>query len=84
VPPTYRTGVLWGVLALLLLFGTVASAFVVWAVTDLYLAHRFWLDVPVLALSLAAATVLLLLLAGILYRVDRLRGEPHRRVELFE
>ncbi|MCI4345646.1 MAG: hypothetical protein L3K07_02675 [Thermoplasmata archaeon] len=82
--PTYRTGVLWAVLALLLLFGTVASAFVVWAITDLYTAHRFWLDLPVLAVAIVVATVLLLLLAGILYRVDRLRGEPHRRVELFE
>lgn len=80
----YRTGVLWGVLLLLLMFGTLASAGSVWAVTDLLTSRHYAFDLVVLALTAAAATVLFLLLLGILYRVDRLRGVPHRRVALFE
>jgi hypothetical protein len=82
--PEYRTGVLWGVLALLLLFGTVASAFLVWAVTDWWALHRTALDAVTFGVAGAIAAFAFLLLAGILYRVDRLRGVPHRRVALFE
>ena len=83
-PPHYRTGALWGVLTVLLLMGTVASAFFVWGLTDLYGNGRYLLDLPVLAISAFLAAVALLLILGILYRVDRLRGTPHRRIELFD
>jgi hypothetical protein len=82
--PKYRTGALWGVLAVLLLMGTVASAFFVWGVTDLYGTGRLLLDVPVLIVSGFLTTFAFLLLVGVLYRVDRLRGVPHRRIELFD
>ena len=83
-PPRYRTGPLWAVLTLLLLGGTVSAAFFVWGLTDLYGSGRWYLDVPVLVVSAFAASFLLLLLTGVLYRVDRLRGVPHREVRLFE
>ncbi len=83
-PPRYRTGPLWAVLTLLLLGGTVSAAFFVWGLTDLFSSNRWYLDVPVLVLAGFLATFFLLLLTGVLYRVDRLRGVPHREVSLFE
>ncbi len=82
--PKYGTGALWGVLTLLLLMGTVASAFVVWGVTDLYSSGRYLLDMAVLLPAAFLAALAFLLIAGILYRVDRIRGVLDRRVELFE
>jgi hypothetical protein len=72
------------VLAVLLLFGTVASAFVVYGVTGLLAHGRWWVDGPLAVVAAAAALWILLLLTGLLYRIDRLRGTPHRRIELFE
>jgi hypothetical protein len=83
-PPNYKTGALWGVLTVLLLIGTVASAFVVWGLTDLYTNGRYLLDLVDLLVSGFLTTVAFLLIVGILYRVDRLRGVPHRRIELFD
>lgn len=82
-PVRYKTGVLWGVLALLLLGGTVSAAFFVYGVTDLWATGRL-IDVGILLAGAALATFFLLLLVGILYRVDRLRGVPHREVALFD
>jgi hypothetical protein len=84
MPESYRTGVLWGVLLLLLTLGTAGSAFVVWAATRLLGPSGSFLDLAALVAALFVTVVLFLLLTGILYRVDRLRGVPHRRVELFE
>jgi hypothetical protein len=83
-PVRYRTGALWGVLALLLLFGVIAAATFVYGLTDLFATGRVWLDVPTMVVGGFVASVLLLLIIGILYRVDRLRGVPHRTVELFD
>ena len=83
-PPKYRTGALWTVLTLLLLVGTVASAFVVYGLTQLYATGQYLLDVPILAAGAVVTVVALLLIMGILYRVDRLRGVPVRRLELFD
>ncbi len=82
-PVRYRTGWLWVVLSLLLLLGTVASAFFVYGLTDLWNTGRL-LDVPILVGGAFVAVVMFLLLAGVLYRVDRLRGVAHREVRLFE
>jgi putative exporter of polyketide antibiotics len=82
--PKYRTGWLWGVLALLLLIGTVAAAFVVYGLTDLFATGNWAVDVPAFVGGGAVASIAMLLLTGILYRVDRLRGVPHREVALFE
>lgn len=79
----YRTGALWGILAVLLLIGTVGAAFFVYGVTDLWGTGRA-IDLLILAGGAAVATIALLLLVGMLYRVDRVRGVPHREVRLFE
>jgi hypothetical protein len=83
-PPHYRTGALWGVLTVLLFVGTLASAFFVYGLTDLFATGRYLFDVPILMVGAFTAGVALLLIVGVLYRVDRLRGVPHRRVELFD
>ncbi|HKV90455.1 MAG TPA: hypothetical protein VJQ43_04560 [Thermoplasmata archaeon] len=82
--PKYRTGWLWGVLAILLMVGTIAAAFVVYGLTDLFANGNWLLDVPALVGGGLVASLAMLLLTGILYRVDRLRGVPHREVRLFE
>jgi len=82
--PTYRTGWLWAVLTLLLITGTVGSAFVVYGLTDLAGTGRWFPDALEAAAGFVVAALSLLFLAGMLYRVDRLRGVPHRRVGLFE
>ena len=82
--PQYRTGALWGVLTLLLLVGTVSSAFFVYGLTDLYATGHYLVDVPVLLGGAFVACIALLLIMGILYKVDRLRGVPVRRMEIFD
>ena len=82
-PPRYRTGWLWLVLAFLLVVGTVASAFVVYGFLGVLNGELL----PYLPIGIGAgvvAALALLLLTGMLYRVDRLRGVPHREVRLFE
>lgn len=82
--PRYRTGALWGVLTLFLLVGTVAAAFVVYGFTDLLRTGRWFPDLVELAAGGVVASLAMLLLTGLLYRVDRVRGVPHRRIDLFE
>ena len=82
--PQYRYGTLWGVLTLLLLGGIVSSAFVVYGLTDLFTTGRVLLDVTIVVVGGFLCSVMLLLIIGILYRVDRVRGVPHRRIELFD
>lgn len=80
--PVWKTGTLWGILALFLVFGTVGAATFVYGVLGLAaggLAYVIPLGVGALVGSLS-----FLFLAGILYRVDRYRGATQRRVELFE
>ncbi|MFZ0830272.1 MAG: hypothetical protein WCB18_08385 [Thermoplasmata archaeon] len=82
--PKYKYGTLWAVLLLFMAAGTVAATYVVWGLSDLVLTGHYLVDVPV-AIGAAVVTVLcVLFIAGILYRVDRLRGVPHREVALFE
>jgi membrane protein implicated in regulation of membrane protease activity len=80
--PVWKTGWLWGVLALLLLVGTVGAATFVYGLTGL--AAGDVASVVALGLGGFVAFVAFLLIAGVLYRVDRYRGTPQRRVELFE
>lgn len=82
-PPKYKTGWLWGVLAIFVTIGTAASAFVVYGIQETL--EGFWF--PYLPIAFAAGFVALLcilLITGILYRVDRFRGTPHKVVALFE
>ena len=82
--PKFRTGVIWGLLALFLTLGTAAAGFFVWGLAGLLSTHAYLLDGVVMVLGAFTAVYLMLLIVGILYRIDRLRGVPHRRVELFE
>lgn len=82
--PKYRTGVLWSILLLLSLGGTVSATYVVWGLSDLAVTRHYLLDVPLAVAGLFFAGLCILLVTGILYRVDRLRGVPHREVALFE
>jgi hypothetical protein len=80
--PQWKTGVLWGILALFLILGAVGSAAVVYGVTGLA-AGNLWGAVA-LPVGAAVAVLSFLFMAGILYRVDRYRGANSRKVELFE
>jgi hypothetical protein len=64
--------------------GAVGASYVVWGVSDLILTGRYLLDVPVTVAAVVATALCVLFVLGILYRVDRLRGVPHREVALFE
>jgi purine-cytosine permease-like protein len=82
--PQYRTGTLWGVLALFLFVGSLAAAFFVYGVTS-FLSTGEWLPfLPVAIAAAIVASVTMLLITGILYKVDRLRGTPTRRIGLFD
>lgn len=80
--PVWKTGWLWGVLAILLGVGTLGAATFVFGVTVL-LAGDVW-GILFVGFGGLVAVVAFLLMAGVLYRVDRYRGTPQRRVELFE
>jgi uncharacterized membrane-anchored protein len=81
-PPKWRTGVLWGILAVLLVIGTVGAAACVLGVLDLLAAD--WFGLIALLVGGVVAVLAFLFMAGILYRVDRYRGTTVRRIELFE
>jgi hypothetical protein len=80
--PVWKTGTLWGILAVLLVFGTVGAATFVYGLLGAISGDPFYL----IALGLGAviAALAFLFMAGILYRVDRYRGAAQRRVDLFE
>jgi hypothetical protein len=80
--PHWNTGVLWIVLAVFVVIGTVGSATVVYGL--LGLVARQWIDVVPVVLGAVVAVLAFLFIAGILYRVDRYRGIEQRQVRLFE
>jgi len=80
--PSWRTGSLWGVLAVLLVLGAVGTATFVYGL--LALLGGSLLGVAAIAIGLLVAFLASLFMLGILYRVDRYRGAVGRRVEFFE
>jgi hypothetical protein len=80
--PKWRTGALWGVLAVFLVLGSVGLATIVYGFFGL-LAGAPW-DAIALPIGGALAVLSFLFMAGILYRVDRYRGIEQRQVMLFE
>ncbi len=80
--PHWKTGVLWGILAVFLVVGTVGSALVVFGVMNLFAGQ--WVGLLAAGIGTVIAILAFLFLAGILYRVDRYRGVNERRVRLFE
>ncbi|MFZ0890977.1 MAG: hypothetical protein WB778_01635 [Thermoplasmata archaeon] len=82
--PQFRTGALWGVLAVLLVIGTVAAAVVVYGASNWLLGGPWWIALPTIGVGAVVSVVALLLMLGVLYRVDRFRGTPHKEVRFFE
>jgi len=80
--PKWNTAPIWGILAVLLVFGTVGAATVVYGALGV-LSGQAW-DLVILGLGGVVAFLSFLFMAGILYRVDRYRGANQRRVEFFE
>lgn len=81
--PRLRTSVLWGVLAVLLLIGTVSSAFVVYGATG-FGVRPAWADLVAVVGGGLVSALAWLFLIGLLYRVDRSNGALRRTVRLFE
>ncbi|MGD0587281.1 MAG: hypothetical protein ABSA63_00580 [Thermoplasmata archaeon] len=80
--PQWRTNVLWGVLAVFLVLGSVGAATFVYGLT--WLLAGAWVGGLVAVAGALVAFLAFLFTVGILYRVDRYRGKNGRRVELFE
>ena len=80
--PKWRTNVIWGILAVLLVFGSVGAATFVYGLT--WLLAGAWLGAVIATAGAFVAFLAFLFMAGILYRIDRYRGVNGRRVELFE
>ena len=81
-PPVWRTGALWGILAVLLVFGAVGSATFVYGL--LAVLGGTIIGIAEAALGAVVAILASLFMIGILYRVDRYRGAVGRKVEFFE
>ena len=82
--PRFHTAALWFVLAFFVVVGSASGAFVVYGVTGLLWSPNIVWDLASLVGGGLVGFFALLMTAGLLYRVDRLRGVPHRRIELFE
>jgi biopolymer transport protein ExbB/TolQ len=80
--PHWKTGTLWGILAVFLVVGTVGAASVVYGLFGLAEGHVY--DLIAIAVGAIVAVLAFLFMAGILYRVDRYRGSTERRIDLFE
>lgn len=84
VPPKSRTRIFWYVLTGIFLVGLVFTILGFWALTNLFSGGYWWMWVPVGLVGLAGMIFCMLLTLGILYRVDRLRGNLVRRIKMFE
>jgi hypothetical protein len=80
--PVWSTGILWGILAVLLILGTVGAATVIYGLTGVASGDPY--DLIAVGVGAVVAGLSFLFMAGILYRVDRYRGATQRRVEFFE
>lgn len=80
----YRTRALWGVLTGLFFAGMAFTILGFVALTYLLGGSSLLLWVPVGLVGLAGMVFCMLLAMGILYRVDRLRGNLVHRIRLFE
>jgi len=80
--PQWKTGTLWGILAVFLVVGTVGAASVVYGLFGLAEGHV--VDLIAVGIGAVIAVLAFLFMAGILYRVDRYRGKAERRIDLFE
>lgn len=82
--PRYRTRVLWGVLSGLYVAGAASAIVGIYALSVAWAGGTALIWLPVGILGIMGGLFCLWLTVGILYRVDRLRGNLTRRVEMFE
>ncbi len=82
--PRYKTRVLWGVLSGLFLVGLVSFLVGLYALSVAWGGGTALVWLPVGIAGMIGALFCLLLTLGVVYRVDRLRGNLTRRVEMFE
>lgn len=82
--PRWNTNVLWGVLAVLLIVGTLGGALFVFALTELVFSGALVVGLILTLAGGVVAFLAFLFMAGILYRVDRYRGANGRVVKFFE
>jgi|GEM_PF-5954778 hypothetical protein len=75
---------LWLVLSLMALAGMASIAVTVWSFSLAITGRNWLLALPLVALGLFGTVVTLLFTMGLVYRVDRRRGDLQRRVEWFE
>ncbi len=80
--PVWKTGTIWGILAVFLVLGAVGCATFAYGMLGLLAGAA--LGAVEAAFGAGVAVVALLFMAGILYRIDRYRGAIGRRIELFE
>jgi hypothetical protein len=80
--PKWKTGSLWGILAVFLILGSVGLATIVYGFAGLFVGQPW--DLVAVPFGFVMAALSFLFMAGILYRVDRYRGIEGRRVALFE
>ena len=80
--PKWRTNVLWAILAVFLVLGSIGIATFVYGL--IWFFGGAWYGVMVAGVGVIVAFLAFLFMAGILYRVDRYRGANGRRIELFE
>lgn len=79
-----KTRIFWWVLTGIFLAGLGCTIVGFWALSNLYSGGLLLLWIPVGLLGLAGMIYCMLLTLGVLYRVDRLRGNLVRRIRLFE
>jgi hypothetical protein len=80
--PVWKTGVIWGILAVFLVVGTLGLATVVYGVLGLLTGA--WVYAIAVGIGAPVAVLAFLFMVGILYRIDRYRGATYRKVRLFE
>jgi nitrate/nitrite transporter NarK len=80
--PQWKTGVLWGILAVFVVVGAAGAAAFVYGLIAFVAGDPVGLLVG--AVGAIGSLLAFLFTLGILYRVDRYRGVTARRVELFE
>lgn len=80
--PRWKTGWLWGILAVFVVVGSAGAATFVYGAMGVATGRP--IGFVFVAVGGLAAVLAFLFTLGILYRVDRYRGVTGRRVELFE
>ncbi|MCL4324507.1 MAG: hypothetical protein M1144_03485 [Candidatus Thermoplasmatota archaeon] len=82
--PKSSSRFLWSVLSGMLIAGMACLALLVWSLGAVLSGGTIWIFLPIAGAAFVGFLFLALLAMGIVYRVDRLRGEVTHRVRMFE